>query len=151
VEDFIYTSLNSIFVDPYGRPEDFSKIKSTFLGTLNCDFRKNFCERSSRRDLPKGMTTDPLPPLGAEPGAPKILGQPKKSPTSGYRGSKFLPPKIDNRRAHKFWGSHFRLASGVLPPGPKNPLSRATFSWSSGRQISIKLKIYTLHTSRFSK
>ena len=94
---------------------------------------------------------DPLPPLGAEPGAPKILGQPKKSPTSGYRGSKFVPPKIDNGRAHKFWGSHFRLARGVLPPGPKNPLSRATFSWSSGRPISIKLKIYTRHTSRFSK
>jgi len=66
------------------------------------------------------MTPDPLPLLGAEPGAPKILGQVKKSPTSSVRGSKFLPPKIVNRLAHKCLGSHFRLANGVLPPCPKN-------------------------------
>ena len=66
------------------------------------------------------MTPDPLPLLGAEPGGPKILGQLKKSPTSGFRGLKFLPPKIVNGRAHKVLGSHFWLVNGVLPPYPQN-------------------------------
>ena len=72
---------------PKGKSE-----KSIFLENLSSDFRKFFSERTPRRDLPIDMTDDPLPPLGAELGGPKNWDQPKKSPTSGFRGSKFLPP-----------------------------------------------------------
>jgi len=98
----------------------FQKLKVDFSRNPELRFSQFFCERTPRRDLQNGMTLDPLPPLGAEPGAPKILGQLRKYPTSGFRGSKFMPPKIVNTRAYKFLGSHFRLGNGVLPPNPKN-------------------------------
>jgi len=72
---------------------------------------------------------------------------PQKSPTSGFRGSEFLPLLVVHDVAHKNWGSNSRMANGVLPPNPKNPKNCVGDLAISGEQIWTKLQIYTLQIS----
>ena len=72
---------------------------------------------------------------------------PKKSPTSGFRGSEIFLSLVVHDGAHKNWGSNSRMASGVLPPNPKNPKNCGEIFSTSGRQIWTKVQIYTLQIS----
>jgi len=141
VEDFIYTSLFLSLSTTMAPKGENTKVDFSRKPEL-----RFFCECTPRRDLPNGMTPDPLPPLGAELGAPKNWGQPKKSFTSGFRGSKFLPPETQQTSPENS-GFNSRLVNGVLPPCPKTCFICGTFSPKSAGQIWIKLKIYTLQIS----
>jgi len=104
-------------------------------------------EHAPHPALSKHITTNPPPELGAGPGGPKVGGDPPKSPTSGFRGSEFLPLLVVHDVAHKNWGSNSRMANGVLPPNPKNPKNCVDDLAISGEQIWTKVQIYTLQIS----
>ena len=91
------------------------------------------------------MTPDPLPPLGAEPGGPKFLGQPKKSSTSGFRGRNFCHRKLLTDEPKSFSGPFPGWRMGFCPHTPKTSFIYGTFSGISG--IAIWKKIKQLHSS----
>ena len=80
VEDFknrIITSPLLLLFCPKRRRRG-KKLKVDFLENLSSDFRKISQQRAPYGDLPKDITSDPPPKLGAGPGGPKFGGYPSK-------------------------------------------------------------------------
>ena len=100
---------------PLGKSEN-----SNFLANLSSDFYKKFFERTPRGDLPIGMTSDPLPPLGAELESPNNWGQPKKISHFPFPGVEIFATINCQRTSPDNSGSNSRLVYEVLPSGPKN-------------------------------
>jgi len=87
---------------------------------------------------------EPPTPFGGGARGPKLLGQLKKSPISGFRGQNFCLQKLWTDEPINFWGPFPGWQMGFCPHAPKTNFICGTFSRKTAGQIWTKLKIYTL-------